>query len=188
MSRRKRPIIARRLWSRRRGASLVAIVLAVLILLRWWQEGRRPSPPEYLHEGTHRVERVVDGDTLLLANRARVRLLGVDTPETVKPDHPEERFGEEATEFTRRFVAEGAGTVRLRFDRERVDRYGRFLAYVWVGDRMLNEELVRAGLATAQTRYRYSATMKTRFRRAEDEAKAAGRGIWSRAPATADSL
>ena len=48
--------------------------------------------------------------------------------------------------------------------------------------------LVRAGLATAQTRYRYSATMKTRFRRAEDEAKAAGRGIWSRAPATADSL
>jgi endonuclease YncB( thermonuclease family) len=51
---------------------------------------------------------------------------------------------------------------------------------VWVADRMLNEELIRAGLATAETGYRYSSSMKTRFRRTEEEAKAAERGIWSR--------
>jgi micrococcal nuclease len=146
------------------------------------------GPPKSLVEGEYRVERVVDGDTLLLANGATIRLQGVDTPETVKPDHPVEPVGPEASRFTQTFIAEGKGTVRLQFDRERVDRNDRFLAYVWVGDRMLNEELVRAGLATAETGFRYSAAMKTRFRRAEEEAKAAERGIWSGKRRSADSL
>ncbi len=188
MSRRRHPFGARPAWYRRRGTAVIALVLAALVLIRWWQRDPRRLPPENLSEGTYRVERVVDGDTLLLANRARIRLQGVDTPETKKPDHPVEPFGPEAAEFTRRFIAEGSGTVRLQFDRERVDKYGRFLAYVWVGDRMLNEELVRAGLATAETGFRYSATMKTRFRRAEDEAKAAGRGIWAGEHAAAGRL
>jgi len=173
---------------RRRRAVVLLAALAVLIALRYWQERPYRLPPEALSEGTYRVERIVDGDTLLLANRARVRLQGIDTPETVKPNHPEEPFGREASAFTKRLVAEAGGTVRLQFDRERVDKYGRFLAYVWVGDRMLNEELVRAGLATAETRFRYAAAMKTRFRRAEDEARAARRGIWSRDTAPAGNL
>ena len=162
----------------------VVLLLVALAALRWWHWQSHPSGPESLPESTYLVERVVDGDTLLLANRARVRLVGADTPETVQPNHPVEPFGPQATEFTRRFVARGKGRVRLQFDRERVDKYDRFLAYVWVDDRMLNEELIRAGLATAETRFRYSSTMKTRFRRAEEEARAAGRGIWgARAPA-----
>jgi micrococcal nuclease len=104
----------------------------------------------------------------------------VDTPETVKPNHPVEPWGPQASEFTRQFVA--GGPVRLEFDRERLDRYGRFLAYVWVGGRMLNEELLRAGLARMEPQYRYARTVKERFRRAEEEAKAAGRGIWSGLP------
>jgi micrococcal nuclease len=175
----------RRLSFRRRRGALVAILFAILIAVRVWQDRQNPPPPESLAEGIHAVERVVDGDTLLLANRARVRLIGVDAPETVKPDHPVEPFGPEAAEFTRRFVGEADNLVQLQFDRERVDRYGRFLAYVWVDDRMLNEELIRAGLATAETGFRYQQAMKTRFRRAEDEAKAAGRGIWSRQPVPA---
>jgi len=157
------------------------------VLFRWWQSRREPAPPEALTEGTYAVGRVVDGDTLVLANGARVRLIGADTPETVKPDHPVEPFGAEATEFTERFVAEAGGQVRLQFDRERLDDYGRFLAYVFDGERMLNEELIREGLATAKTHFRYAASMKTRFRRAEDEAKRAGRGIWS-LPQAAGSL
>jgi micrococcal nuclease len=135
------------------------------------------GPPEALDEGVYRVERVVDGDTLLLTDRARIRLIGANTPETVKPNSPVEPWGPEAKEFTQAFVAGGA--VRLQFDRERKDKYDRFLAYVWVDDRMLNEELIRAGLARAQTTFRFSASMKTRFRRAEEEAKAAQRGLWS---------
>lgn len=157
----------------------MAIVIAILIVVRAWQDHSRPEPPEALPEGTYVVERVVDGDTLLLAGGARLRLIGSDTPETVKPGHPIEPFGPEATQFTRQFVAETDGRIRLQMDRERLDKYGRFLGYVWVRDRMLNEELIRAGLATAELGFRYSSSMKTRFRRAEEEAKAAGRGIWS---------
>ena len=175
-------MIRRRRFSlprRRPGRTFVLLLLATLVLVRWWQSRDDPPPPETLPEGTYAVRRVVDGDTLLLANGARVRLFGADTPETVKPNHPVELFGPEATEFTRRFVAQAGGVVRLQFDRQRLDRYGRFLAYVFDGQRMLNEELIRAGLATAETGFRYAASMKTRFRRAEDEARAAGRGIWS---------
>lgn len=172
----------------RRYPAWVVIVLVALALFRWWQSDHRSAPPEALAEGPYAVERVVDGDTLLLANHARVRLIGADTPETVKPNWPVEPFGPEATAFTRRFVDEAGGVVRLEFDRERLDRYGRFLAYVFDGQQMLNEELIRAGLATAKTGFPYASGMKTRFRRAEDEARAAGRGIWSPKAEPAGSL
>ncbi len=179
MSRRKHSFTTRPWWYRRRRALAVAAALAALVLIRLWQRGLHPPPPEALDEGTYRVERVIDGDTLRLTNRARVRLLGIDAPEIARPGHPVEPFGPEAAQFTRQFVARDGGAVQLQFDRERVDKYGRLLAYVWVGQQMLNEELIRAGLATAETGFRYSASMKSRFRRAEDEAKAAGRGIWA---------
>jgi len=61
----------------------------------------------------------------------------------------------------------------------RRDQYGRTLAYVWAGNRMLNEELVRAGLARAERQYSYSAERKARFLEAQPEAQAARRGLWS---------
>lgn len=128
---------------------LLLVVVALLAASRWWWGGGEPPPPDALAEGVHQIERVIDGDTLLLANNARIRLIGVDTPETVKHNHPVEPWGPEATAFTKQFLA--GGQVRLQFDRERVDDYGRFLAYAWVDDRMLNEELIREGLGTAQT-------------------------------------
>ena len=82
----------------------------------------------------------------------------------------------EARQFTEEFLSGGA--VRLQFDRQRLDQDRRLLAYVLVEDRMLNEELIRAGLARAELGFHDSESMKTRFRRAEREAKAAGRGIW----------
>lgn len=163
----------------RRPLALVGLFL-VIALLRFWASDHRPlSPPEGLEEGRHRVRRVVDGDTLLLESGARVRLIGADTPETVKPNHPVEPYGPEATEFTKQQVRSAGGEVRLQMDREQKDRFGRFLAYVFVGDQMLNEELIRRGLATARTEFNYSSSMKRRFRRAEEEARLAGRGIWS---------
>lgn len=135
------------------------------------------QPPETLTEGSYVVERVIDGDTLLLANGARIRLIGVDTPETVRPHTAVQPFGPEATAFTRRFI--GERPVGLRFDRERLDRHGRYLAYVYVEDRMLNEELVRAGLARAEWNFHYSDSVKRRYREAQREAQLAGRGLWS---------
>jgi micrococcal nuclease len=170
-----------RRYPRRPQRSLaVWLLLAAFVIWRAWQEFQPADSPQYLDEGVYHVERVVDGDTLLLENQARIRLQGVDTPETVKPDFPEEPWGREASQFTKEFVGDGA--VVLTFDLERLDKYGRFLAYVSKDELMLNEELIRAGLATAELGFRYSDAMKRRFETAENEAKAARRGIWSDAP------
>jgi len=156
----------------------ICVVLAVLIAIRLLSNASRQAPPAGLLEpGEYRLRRAVDGDTLLLENGIRVRLIGVDTPETVKPDHPVERWGPEASAFTKDFIS--GGVVRLEFDRERLDRYGRHLAYVWVGERMLNEALVRAGLARYEPQYKYSEDKKRLYRAAQKEAQAAKRGIWS---------
>jgi micrococcal nuclease len=127
-----------------------------------------------------RVKRVVDGDTLLLNDGTRVRLQGIDAPESVKPDHPVEPFGREAARFARRLLAQGM--VRLEFDSDLHDRHGRLLAYVWCGDRMLNEELLREGLARTESWFRFSSEKKKRFKQAQNEARRARRGIWSDAP------
>lgn len=173
----------------------IILILAVLVVRAWHRSDRLQragNSPETLAEGIYAVARVVDGDTLVITGsdgiqgqvgslrqdqQVRIRLLSIDTPETVKPDAPVEPWGEEATQFTRQFVARG--TVRLRFDRRRIDQYNRFLAYVYVNDRMLNEELVRAGLAKVKVYPGDSSAIGRRLTRAEKEAKQAARGIWS---------
>lgn len=129
---------------------------------------------------TLRVLRAVDGDTLLLENQERVRLLGVDTPETKRPNTPIQPWGPEAAEFTKQHV-EGK-VVRLEFDQEKQDKYNRTLAYVYVGDWFLNEELIRAGLSPAVTKFPFSREMKQRFLAAEAEARRRRIGIWSGRP------
>ncbi len=126
------------------------------------------------------VVRVIDGDTLLIEGSRRVRLLGVDTPETKHPRLPPQPFGAEATEFTKRLVE--TKTVRLIFDVERFDDYERILAFVEIGGLSLNEELVLAGLATAETQYPFRSEMKKRLIAAEKIAQEQGIGIWSLEP------
>jgi micrococcal nuclease len=164
---------------------LIVLLLALAALRQWRPELFERAAPRAVESGTYRVARVVDGDTLVLADPAeRVRLIGANAPESVKPNWPVEPYGPEAAAFTREFLA--GGQIRLEFDGSPRDKYGRILAYVYVGDRMLNEELIRAGLARAEMQYHYSAAMKSRFRRAEAQAKAARRGIWSATNATAN--
>jgi micrococcal nuclease len=176
--RRFRPLrLPRRPWQ---AFLFVALLTALAALQQWRPQCFRPADPPAIEPGLYRVARVVDGDTLLLADpRERVRLIGADTPETVKPNWPVEPWGPEASQFTKQFLA--SGQLRLEFDGPPRDKYGRILAYVWVGQQMLNEELLRAGLARAELQYPYSAAMKDRFRRAQAEARADRRGIWSAA-------
>ena len=170
----------RRYWHEPRALALWLACLAIFVW-RIIAAGVDSHAPENLSEGVHRVLRVVDGDTLLLASGARVRLQGIDSPENVREDWPVEPWGPEASAFAKDFVADAGQQVRLTFGLERKDRFDRFLAFVWNGDVMLNEELVRAGLAHARLNYRYSGAMKRRLAAAEKEARAAKRGIWSMA-------
>lgn len=166
------------------GGWILAIVLVVVVLL--WQglpeSNNTPSSSNApIAEGVYDVQKCVDGDTIVLAdqNKTRIRLIGADTPETVKPNTPVQPFGPEASQYTKTRIDQAGNRVKITFDGDSVDRYGRVLAMVWIGDELLNEDLIRQGLARAQTQYNYSREMKNRFQDAENEAKSAKRGIWS---------
>jgi micrococcal nuclease len=121
---------------------------------------------------------VVDGDTVEIAvagRRETVRLLGVDTPETVHPLRPVECFGPEASAFTRSRLL--GRTVRLAFDRVRRDRYGRLLAYLEVDGQRFNDVLLAGGYATLLVIPPNGAHGRTMLGR-ELEARRAGRGLW----------
>jgi micrococcal nuclease len=121
------------------------------------------------------VTRVIDGDTISVEGVGSVRLIGVDTPETVDPREPVQFFGQEASAFTRR-MAEGK-VVRLGFDWQRKDKYDRTLAYVYLPDgSFLNAEIVKQGYGHAYTNYPFN--YLDQFRGYEREAREAGRGLW----------
>jgi len=125
--------------------------------------------------GPFRVTRVLDGDTLELDNGERVRLIGVDAPETHHPEIPVQRFGEEATEFLKRF-AEGFECT-LEYEPNNIrDQYGRLLAYVFVGDRLANAEIIRRGYAYAYTRFPFR--RQAEFIMLEREAREKQYGLW----------
>ena len=165
----------------RREPRALILLSAIALLIAWRVVALNgtTSAPELLEEGIHEVRRVVDGDTLLLETGARVRLQGIDTPETVHDRQAVEPWGPEASRFTKHFIERANRRVRLTFSLERKDRHDRFLAFVWDGETMLNEELVRAGLAHARLDYHYGTPMKRRFAKAQEEARRAGRGLWS---------
>jgi micrococcal nuclease len=152
------------------------LVMAALFLLRPWEgvEGDGSGPTS----ARARVVRAVDGDTIevrLGGELEDVRYIGVDTPETVKPESPVECFGPRASGFNHRLV-EGR-RVRLVFGVERRDVYGRLLSYVYLGHRFVNAELLRRGFARTLT-IAPNDRFAERFKRLEIAAARAGRGLW----------
>ncbi len=131
-----------------------------------------------------KVVRVVDGDTIVVSPNEKVRLIGVDTPETVHPKKAVECFGKQAKQFTRDAV-EGK-SVRLVLDnvnamRRHKDRSGRTLAYAYLADgTMLNAELIRQGYAHAYTRFPFRYLGE--FRELERAARVEALGLWLSCP------
>lgn len=138
-----------------------------------------PQPTPLLDDPQqiHRVERVIDGDTLLLVGGQRVRLLGVDTPELSRNGRPAEPWSEHARDFLNAALPDR--TVSFGFDREGDEHDGCRLVYAYHRGKLLNEEIIRAGFSRAETGFPYHEAMKTRFRQAEREARERRRGLWS---------
>jgi micrococcal nuclease len=128
------------------------------------------------------VTRVVDGDTVevrLDGRLEKVRLIGIDTPESVKPDTPVQCYAKAASAETERLL-EGR-RVELRFDAERRDRYGRLLAYVYRDGLFVNAALVERGYARTLTIPPNVAHAEL-FARLAREARRGGRGLWTACP------
>ncbi len=132
-------------------------------------------PSQTIGAGMSLVVSVVDGDTIKVEGGEIVRYIGMDTPETVAPGRPVDCFGKEASkrndELTR------AKAVRLEADVRNRDQYGRLLRYVWVGDTMINEQLVREGYARVST-YPPDVKYADRLVSAERQARENNAGLW----------
>ncbi len=126
------------------------------------------------------VERVVDGDTFVLAGGERVRLIGVDTPETVRPGTAVQTYGKEASDFAKKSLT--GKKVRLEFDVSEKDRYGRLLAYVYLEDgTFLNELLLQEGYAQVMT-VPPNVHYADHFVEVQRAARDAGKGLWGLNP------
>lgn len=172
--------------NRRRRSSAIATVLTVLLLVAWqWVAGGRyPTDPgpDPAGDGWETVVRVVDGDTVELADGEKVRYIGINTPETVKSNAPVECYGHEASVYNKQLV-EGR-RVRLAKDVSDRDRYGRLLRFVYLEDgTFVNDILVREGYAYAST-FPPDVSKADEFTAAQAEARDARRGLWS--PDTCD--
>lgn len=140
-----------------------------------------PSPPV---TGTVRIERVVDGDTVVVEGNKKIRYIGIDTPETVDPRRGVGCFGKEASDKNKSLV-EGK-YVRLEKDVSDTDTYGRLLRYVWVYETpdatgsgiFVNEVLVKEGYARAAT-FPPDVRYADLFRKLQESARQENKGLWN---------
>jgi micrococcal nuclease len=159
--------------------AIVVLVVAVVVLLTGGDDDDRGNGGEAGGRSARAtVTRVVDGDTVEVSVGGAtedVRYIGIDTPESVVPDQPVECFGKRAGRFNARLV--DGEDVRLVFDAERRDQYGRLLAYVYLGDELVNAELVRRGFARTLT-IPPNTEHADLFARLAQAAGSEGRGLW----------
>ena len=183
--------------SRRRRNAIFVVCLLFLALLIWLDRSpvrhnwhRRPTSGEKAkaydfekyHDKTFTVVKVVDGDTIDIDvpdgkyKHTRIRLWGIDTPETKHPKRGVIHFGPEAAEFTTKLALGKQVTVYLEEHRTR-GYYGRLLAYVQLSDgRFLNEVLVAEGFAYADLRFRHSFYYK--YQNLQASARRQNKGLW----------
>lgn len=163
---------------------VLAVIFALLFLSTYYKPlpTRQTLPPTSpqpeagrpLDETTQTSEilvtKVIDGDTIEIEGETRVRYIGIDTPES------DECFDTQATEANKALVA--SKRVQLETDVQKLDKYQRTLAYVWVGNTMVNEELVAQGFATVST-FPPNVRYVDRFTKAQQQAHQAQLGLWA---------
>lgn len=183
--------------SRKKWLKLLTTFVLGLVALAWLRvdgsgpvtesvEPESPVAAEVITTSTNALAiRAVDGDTIEVridgaSEEVKVRLLGVDTPESVDPRRPVECFGKEASNYTASRVQ--GKRVRLDADpkADEVDKYGRLLRNVILGDGTdLNAALIADGYAHAYLSFPLDARRKAELARLQEEARVAKRGLWN---------
>ena len=125
------------------------------------------------------VQRVYDGDSLQLASGEKVRIIGLNAPERERDGRPAQTFAHETRDALRRFLQKNENRVLLRYDQQRHDRHGRLLAHVYsINKQSVSVELLRNGYAAWLVVPPNTWNLDC-YRKAEMEARAVQRGIWS---------
>lgn len=166
---------------------LVYLLVLAVVAGGWWaaQNGFGPGQTSKTLEGAqpglYSINHFIDGDTIAVnmnSHTESVRFIGIDTPETHKPDTPVQCYGPQAAAFTK--TAIGTGKVRLVSDSLSTDRdrYGRLLRYVYLQDgTLLNAELVSDGYAFYYPYFPFGKSAQ--FKTDEQTAMGAHKGLWS---------
>jgi endonuclease YncB( thermonuclease family) len=172
-------------YSKRRLQKLVlTFIVAVIVGLIGSHGQVRQKASQAVQQndpGLYSVNHFVDGDTIAVNMNGSVetiRMIGVDTPETHKPNTPVQCYGPEAADYTTQLI--GSSQVRLQADPKDTnrDRYGRLLRYVYLPDgRMVETELIKNGYGFAYTEFPF--TKKEEFKAVEQQAKDAKTGLWT---------
>lgn len=171
----------------------ILLILGIYLILRGLNpeatnpSSTTPSPPPPQNEQTlgtttevlTLVTEVIDGDTIEIESGEKVRLIGIDTPETVDPRRPVGCFGPEASDKAKELM-EGR-LVKLEKDVSEKDKFNRLLRYIYVDQLFINEYLVREGFAHASS-FPPDIRYQNLLNQAEGEAKINQKGLWSSCP------
>jgi micrococcal nuclease len=166
----------------KRRVSLLALLIALFLLIGqhygWFD--RLNNYVEVSQPGQYQVVHFVDGDTIVVSMNGRdetIRFIGVDTPETHKPNTPVQCYGPAAAAFTKNTIGDQRVRLSLDPDSSNRDRYNRLLRYVYLPDgTLLNKKLIETGNGFYYPYFPF--TKSGEFERAQASAQAAHRGVW----------
>jgi len=152
---------------------LLLLMLTALVILC-----TADTQAKTLRTVTATITKITDGDTVQAVTpegtKLKVRLYGIDAPETSKGKIPGEPFGNDSRNYLASLVNQKSVRVEIRD----IDRYRRMVAILWLAERNVNQEMIAAGMAEAYLEY-LKQPYRTPFLQAEQTAKAQGKGIWS---------
>lgn len=175
-----------KLFSKRQKRQIISVALTLLFAGGVWVAQKQgwiepvSNQATQLTPGTYRVAKFEDGDTITVdmnGTLERIRMIGVDTPETQDPRVPVQCYGKAASEFTKNLI--GANAVRLEADPTNTnrDRYNRLLRYVYLPDnRMVNAEIIKSGYGFAYTLFPFEKLEE--FRTYQNQAREQNLGLW----------
>jgi micrococcal nuclease len=168
-------------------SAAIILVVAIAQACGWMDKPKNTVIEK--QPGLYPIARFVDGDTITVdmnGTKETIRMIGVDTPETHKPNTPVQCYGPEASAYTKNLI--GNQPVRLQADptNQNRDRYGRLLRYVYLPDgRLVQKEIINNGYGFAYTLFPF--TKKDEFIRTEASAQQNAKGIWTNCTVTNDN-
>ncbi|MEX1030777.1 MAG: thermonuclease family protein [Paenibacillaceae bacterium] len=163
--------------------TLLLILIIIIVVIRLTGSPEQSNTRNDNNLITAKVTHVVDGDTMKVtledghATEETIRLLLVDTPETVHPSKEVQPFGPEASAYAKRILTNQE--IQLEIDVSQRDKYGRLLVYLWIGDQMFNEMLLEEGLARVAYVIPPNIKYINQFRAIQQKSQKSAKGIWS---------